>query len=1029
MPFITFAVTYLLGGLTFLPLLLLTLLTPAWFLLPEGKRSCRDGIDQLVTEEEREETERLLKAQDEKYTNTAEAAISGTFAVLRSYHFPAAAAALNTKGNAGAAGSTRNGANDGSTEASSESVYQSMYRSVFDRSRNGNAASSVLENVHEDTDSEGDDRSAKKKTVSASVFYMVLRHGHLMLYDSAAQLEVRHVISLAHHSITLSEGEGLDGDGDEVIKDADLFIKRTAIVLSPTHAPNVQHQVSGARPKPFFLFSSNCSEKEDFYHALLSTRDPPPVPQLLLPEEVIKLQSTLHSSSLTGETRAFNALLGRIFLGIHRTTFLETLIRTKIERKIARVQKPAFIASLDVTSISLGNAAPILSNPKLADINIAGDMTLAFDVRYSGGIRVVIAAVAKIDLGSRFKTRTRLSGRMLLRVKAPPSNRIWFCFENMPEMEIKVEPIVSTRQITYAFILRAIEDRIRSVVGETLVKPNWDDIPFYDTSCQSVRGGIWADEGSGAIEAESILAKTGQLGSRRSSSSIMGLAANGEKTMSMPVIPSTTTASPGNQLDVAQSNEDLATAGTSSVSPLDSASLKRRSAASLPIQASEPGSEPSKPLRSPSFTSPSPSSPSVAVDGATGMPVRTNDPSLQPKKWRSRASLAAQPSRREALEAVREMRDRVLPTNPTSTTPEETLGTEGDEGPDDMSQSHNLQSAARSEGSSAGDQWAKTTMPHRVDSDQSSTASAQSASQRRQEQRKTILAATAARNWSWNAINNARSRQIERQTEREQQQAASLQASKEDDGRRSSDSSSTSIHHHSKAQVHQQPMGRGQPLPPPGMPLPGPEKPRTLWSTATGSLGNFTGGSAVKRKPVLPPRPSVLIEKQNLVDRPDNKKSSESVSSNALSPTASVQAKDAPIDSRPHSGDFGPWNENSGPQRSVDDDPDVMLNEGSNPEHGLDGEDIKYEIPGSEAKHDSIKDAGASMGLQSAKSMGQAPPPLPARKTTPWESQSASSGKIVSQSHENILRDSADTSDLTVSSPVTKKDAHVHCSS
>ena len=1044
MPFTTFALTYLLGGLTFLPLLLLTLLTPAWLLLPERKGTRRDGIDQPVTEEEREETERLLKAQDEKYTNTAEAAISGTFAVLRCYHFPAAAAALNTKGNVGAAGSTRSGANDGSTEASSESVYQSMYRSVFDRSRNGSAASSVLENVHEETDSDGDDRSVKKKTVSASVFYMVLRHGHLMLYDSAAQLEVRHVISLAHHSVTLSEGEGLDGDGDEVIKDADLFIKRTAIVLSPTHAPNVQQQVFGARPKPFFLFSSNCSEKEDFYHALLSTRDPPPVPQLLLPEEVIKLQSTLHSSSLTGETRAFNALVGRIFLGIHRTTFLETLIRTKIERKIARVQKPAFIASLDVKSISLGNAAPILSNPKLADINIAGDMTLAFDVRYKGGIRVVIAAVAKIDLGSRFKTRTvdlvlstslqRLSGHMLLRVKAPPSNRIWFCFESMPEMEIKVEPIVSTRQITYAFILRAIEDRIRSVVGETLVKPNWDDIPFYDTSCQSVRGGIWADEGSGAIEAEATLAKTGQLGSRRSSSSIMGLAANGEKTMSMPVIPSTTTASPGNQPEVTQSSEDLATAGTSSVSPLDSASLKRRSAASLPIQASEPGSESSKPLRSPSFTSPSPSSPSVAVDGATGMPVRTNDASLQPKKWRSRASLAAQPSRREALDAVREMRDRVLPTTPTSLTPEETLGTEGGERSDDMSQSNNLQSAARSGGSSAVDPWAKTTMPPRVDSEQSSTASTQSASQRRQEQRKTIMAATAAattaaRNWSWNAINNARSRQVERQTEREPQQAASLQASKEDDGRRSSDSSSTSIHHHSKTQVHQQPMGRGQPLPPPGMPLPGPEKPRTLWSTATGGLGNFTGGSAVKRKPVLPPRPSVPSEDQNLGDIPDNNKPSESVLSNALSPTASVQAKDAHNNSRPQSGDFGPWNENSGPQRPVDDAPDLTLNEATDPEHELDGEDIKYEIPGSEARHDSIKDAGASMRLPSANSMGQAPPPLPGRKTTPWKSQSASSDEIVSQSHENTLKDPADASDPTVSSPVMNNDAHAHCSS
>ncbi|KAI6829648.1 hypothetical protein KC340_g8424 [Hortaea werneckii] len=1042
MPFTTFALTYLLGGLTFLPLLLLALLTPAWLLLPERRGSDRDEVEQLVTEEEREGTERLLKAQDEKYTNTTDAAISGTFAVLRSYHFPAAAAALNTRGNGGAAGSTRNGAYDGSTEGSSESVYQSMYRSVFDRSRNRNAASSVLENVDAAIDSDGDDKSVKKKTVSASVFYMVLRHGHLMLYDSAAQLEVRHVISLAHHSISLSEGESLDGDGDEIMKDADLFIKRTAIVLSPTHVPTARQQEPGARPRPFFLFSSNCSEKEDFYHALLSTRNPPPVPQLLLPEEVIKLQSTLHSSSLTGETRAFNALVGRIFLGIHRTTFLETLIRTKIERKIARVQKPAFIASLDVKSISLGNAAPILSSPKLADINIAGDMTLAFDVRYSGGIRVVIAAVAKIDLGSRFKTRTvdlvlstslqRLSGHMLLRVKAPPSNRIWFCFETMPDMEIKVEPIVSTRQITYAFILRAIEDRIRSVVGETLVKPNWDDIPFYDTSFQSVRGGIWADEGSGAVEAEAMSAKTGQLGSRRSSNNLIGLDVHGEKTMSMPAFPSTVTAVPDTHPQVTQSSEDLATAATSSVSPLDSLSLKRRSAASLPIQAGESGSEPSKTLRSPSFTSPSPSSPSVALDGATGMPVRTDDASLQPKKWRSRVSLTAQPSRREALDAVREMRDRVSPTTATATTPEGTLGTETLDSLDVMSQSNDLRSAARSGGSLAGDPWAKATVPPRTDSDQSSTASVQSASQRRQEQRKTIMAATAAattaaRNWSWNAINSARSRQVERQTEQGSEQAASSQASKEDDGRCSSDSSGRPVHHHSKAQAHQQPMGRGQPLPPPGMPLPGPEKPRTLWSTTTGSLGNFASGGAVKRKPVLPPRPIVPTENQNLGDSPsDNKQISESATSKALHPTTSVQVKDAYVNSRPQSGDFGPWNENSGLQRSVDDEDDVVLNEATDSEHKADREDIQYEESAPEARPDSTEDAGASMRLQSANSVGQVPPPLPARKTSPRESKSNAPGEIESRSHEKPLRDPADTLEPNVSPPLMKNNVHEH---
>ncbi|KAI7421934.1 hypothetical protein KC332_g28 [Hortaea werneckii] len=343
-----------------------------------------------------------------------------------------------------------------------------------------------------------------------------------------------------------------------------------------------------------------------------------------------------------------------------------------------------------------------------------------------------------------------------------------------------------------------------------------------------------------------------------------------------------------------------------------------------------------------------------------------------------------------------------------------------------MSPSTNLRSAARSGGLLASDPWANTTVPSRVDSDQSSTASTQSAAQRRQEQRKSIMAATAAattaaRNWSWNAISNARSRQVERQTEREPQQAVSSQASKEDDGRRSSDSSSRSIHHHSKAQAHQHPMGRGQPLPPPGMPLPGPEKPRTLWSTATGSLGNFTGGSAVKRKPVLPPRPIVPTEEQNLSGSPDNKQASESASSKALLRNAPVQAEDAHVNSRPQSGDFGPWNENSGPQKCAEDDTDMMLTEATDCEHEPDDKGIQYESSGSEARHESVEDAGASLRLHSANSMGQTPPPLPARKTT--------ASNEARRSHEKPLGDPADTYDPTASSPPMKNDAHVRRSS
>lgn len=60
-------------------------------------------------------------------------------------------------------------------------------------------------------------------------------------------------------------------------------------------------------------------------------------------------------------------------------------------------------------------------------------------------------------------------------------------------MELSLEPIVSSRQITYGVILRAIESRIREVVNETLVFPNWDDMPFSSTLSHELRGGIWKD--------------------------------------------------------------------------------------------------------------------------------------------------------------------------------------------------------------------------------------------------------------------------------------------------------------------------------------------------------------------------------------------------------------------------------------------------------------------------------------------------------------------------------------------------------
>jgi hypothetical protein len=151
----------------------------------------------------------------------------------------------------------------------------------------------------------------------------------------------------------------------------------------------------------------------------------------------------------------------------------------------------------------MGDSAPIFTNPKLRELTIDGDMTIETDVKYNGGFRLEIAAVAIVDLGQRFKPRKinillagickRLEGHLLIHIKPPPSNRIWISFETMPKLDLSIEPIVSSRQITYSLILRAIESRIREVIADTLVVPNWDDIPFSDTIHHQTRGGIWLE--------------------------------------------------------------------------------------------------------------------------------------------------------------------------------------------------------------------------------------------------------------------------------------------------------------------------------------------------------------------------------------------------------------------------------------------------------------------------------------------------------------------------------------------------------
>lgn len=393
----------------------------------------------------------------------------------------------------------------GTLAVESPSVYQSMYRSIFERNKQSSPSMDA---------NRGSVRANRR---ARNVFFVVLRSvpacvhrspslnlsrlAHLMLYDDEDQLEVRYVIALEQYDIDIHSADQDNLEGE-------LFVKRNCIRLR--RRKTVDDLSSDS--KPFFFYCDNCSHKEDFYHAMLHAQQPRPVPLQFEHDHLVKLVRLLHASEDTVQTRWLNALIGRLFLSLYRTSELPTFISTKIAKKISRVQKPAFIERIVLQKVDLGDSAPLVTNPKLRELNLDGDITVEADVKYYGNFRLEISAVAKIDLGQRFKPREvtlmlagilrSLEGHVLFRIKPPPSNRIWFSFETMPKLDLVVEPVVSTRQITYGIILRAIESRIREVIGDTLVQPNWDDVPFLDTRTHLRRGGLWEIPRSDSLAGE-----------------------------------------------------------------------------------------------------------------------------------------------------------------------------------------------------------------------------------------------------------------------------------------------------------------------------------------------------------------------------------------------------------------------------------------------------------------------------------------------------------------------------------------------
>ncbi|GAA5904623.1 Nvj2p [Sporobolomyces salmoneus] len=403
-------------------------------------------------------------------------------------------------------------------------------RRTFEPSLNGNNEATYVGMLASGYRSFMDNRSKDpRRSKPKDRFFAVLKQNILFLYESEQQHECWAAIEVSSHDVVVYPEGYVDGE---------FWVKRTAIELKPKvraaepeeekelddageveeigkvegQAEGTNYDAETGKPLPWFIFAKVNSDKEDWYHSLViasrigtstwaaeTARDR----ALFSSDDMANLVDSIDSLPDSIPMRWFNAILGRIFLAVCRTSSLESYITSRIVRKLKRVKIPSILSEIQVREVDVGSSTPLFSKPMLKELTTDGEASMEVHVSYVGAVRITIETVATVSISSRFKPYSvrlvlavvlqELEGTLLLKIKKPPSNRIWFGFTAMPKIKLAVEPLVSTRQIKWSLITSPIESRIREVIAESIVVPHMDDLSFFSTLPfpSTARGGIF----------------------------------------------------------------------------------------------------------------------------------------------------------------------------------------------------------------------------------------------------------------------------------------------------------------------------------------------------------------------------------------------------------------------------------------------------------------------------------------------------------------------------------------------------------
>ncbi|CAO3639381.1 unnamed protein product [Mucor hiemalis] len=325
--------------------------------------------------------------------------------------------------------------------------------------------------------------SGKNKRESTNIYFAVLKYSTLYLYDSEKQLDCKGVINLNNHKVK-THPPGL--------QDFELFSKPHLIKLENTD--------NGS----YFVNCNRCIDKEDWFFALIRASKLPLTNQPQPHQHHDKthfdqvamnhLITMVHSDEHHFQTQWLNAILGRIFFGVYRTQDVKDALYKKVMSKLDKInsKRPPFLGEITVRSVDPGHSLPRFTQPKLLGLSPTGELTAEAHMQYDGGFRIEISTELKWKYSDRLRPLTmdivlgitlkEIEGKLLIKIKEPPTNRFWYGFYECPKMEWKVEPVVWEKQIGYSVVVKAIQTKIQEFIMETMVLPNFDDITFFPTN-------------------------------------------------------------------------------------------------------------------------------------------------------------------------------------------------------------------------------------------------------------------------------------------------------------------------------------------------------------------------------------------------------------------------------------------------------------------------------------------------------------------------------------------------------------------